>query len=129
MTSMMRQNPASVSLQKNGWWTRRLCCSSQEPCQGADMGRQGSHVLQQMEMQSPVPGPLSDAESSVIQQGSRSAVSQGPLDNFTSRLMEMVLPLYSTLVRQTWNAGPVLGPSVEKKGKYWGNSCKQLLSG
>lgn len=53
----------------------------------------------------------------------------GSIRQFTSRLVEMVLPLYSTLVRQTWNTGPVLGSSVEKKGKYWGNSCKQLLSG
>lgn len=62
----VRQNPPSASLQKNDWWTRRLCCPSQEPCQGREMGRQGSHELQEREMQSPVPGPLSDTKVSVI---------------------------------------------------------------
>lgn len=79
MTCMKIQNPPSATLQKTGWWTRRLCCSSQEPCQGGEMGRQESHQLQPREMESPVPELLMDTKLSVIQQGSRSAVSQGPL--------------------------------------------------
>lgn len=121
MTCMIRQNPPSAGLQKNGWWTRRLCCSSQEPCQDGEMGRQGSHKLQQREMQSPVAGPLSDTKLSVIQQGSRPGFFR---QSFTRRLREMILPLYSSLVRQTWSTGPVLGLST----KDWSSSCKQLLS-